>query len=332
MQEAMNYIRNKDYAVGILLDMSKAYDRVLHHVLLSKIYCLGIRGNAYNWVKSYLTGREQCVQIEFINQAASEIQQIQSNMVMDHNLEINSDKTKIIQFRPYQRQPISLEATTARLKIEEVHSCTLLGVTIDTYVCWKDHIDRIKSKLSQFIYALSVLKSNTNIECALSAYYAYAFAWLSYGVVLWGYRSEANDLFILQKKCMRIIYNMRQLESCRPIFNKNNILTFPCIYILGMAKFVRKHLHLFQFTKSARRRHILELPAPKLQMFKTSPYYRSINIYNKLPNSIKEVETEIAFNKEVAAGETADGQLVLNILLKVGQEFRSNVDVHQSTP
>ncbi len=67
------------YCVGIFLDLRKAFDVCSHEILLSKLLKMGIRGDAYNWFKCYLTGREQCVDISgsfsaFIELAISVIQ------------------------------------------------------------------------------------------------------------------------------------------------------------------------------------------------------------------------------------------------------------------
>ena len=47
--------------IGVYLDIKKAFDVISHHILLKKLYALGIRGNLFNWVKSYLTNRSQFV-------------------------------------------------------------------------------------------------------------------------------------------------------------------------------------------------------------------------------------------------------------------------------
>lgn len=54
IQKALTYINDKKYAVGILLDMTKAYDRVKYDLLLSKLSEAGIRGLAHRWLQSYL--------------------------------------------------------------------------------------------------------------------------------------------------------------------------------------------------------------------------------------------------------------------------------------
>ena len=45
----------------IYLDFAKAFDRVPHQRVLTKLYNIGIRGHLLNWIKDFLYGREQRV-------------------------------------------------------------------------------------------------------------------------------------------------------------------------------------------------------------------------------------------------------------------------------
>jgi len=79
----LNYITNalneNMFCVGVFLDLKKAFDVCSHDILLKKLQKMGVREDAHAWFTSYLSGREQCVDIannfsEFIELAISVIQ------------------------------------------------------------------------------------------------------------------------------------------------------------------------------------------------------------------------------------------------------------------
>ena len=57
---------NNTFAVGIFVDLQKAFDTVDHNILLSKLEFYGIRGISNQWFKSYLNNRKQFVSIDEI--------------------------------------------------------------------------------------------------------------------------------------------------------------------------------------------------------------------------------------------------------------------------
>lgn len=67
VQTIIDAIDNKENVVGLFLDISKAFDSILHDRLFSILYNFGIRGKELQWFKSYVQDRYQFVEIKHQN-------------------------------------------------------------------------------------------------------------------------------------------------------------------------------------------------------------------------------------------------------------------------
>ena len=64
MSDLLSPAESGKLALMSLLDMSAAFDTVDHDILLRKLNCTyGTRGDALNWITSYLAGRTQSLKI-----------------------------------------------------------------------------------------------------------------------------------------------------------------------------------------------------------------------------------------------------------------------------
>ena len=57
-------LKNKEQIDAILLDFSKAFDKVDHEILLTKLSSLGIGGSLLLWIRSFLSNRIQTVLVD----------------------------------------------------------------------------------------------------------------------------------------------------------------------------------------------------------------------------------------------------------------------------
>jgi hypothetical protein len=64
LEEWTNMLENGDTFDVIYTDFSKAFDSVAHERLLVKLENMGITGDVSKWIKSFLNGRTQCVNVE----------------------------------------------------------------------------------------------------------------------------------------------------------------------------------------------------------------------------------------------------------------------------
>lgn len=230
------------------------------------------------------------------------VQWLESN-----NLNINISKTKFMQYRSHNSYELPLQITYNQNTIDKVNTFKFLGLIIDQNLNWKGHIDHICNKLNRYVYALKRLRQTISTEAALAAYHGYVASVLSYGLIIWGNSVDIDRAFKIQKKCLRAISNARFRDSCKPLFQKYNILPLPCIYIRDVCYFVKSHPEYYKnYTETSSRnlrnkfKYIIHKPPSIAYIYKQNVYNMSIVIYNKLPTSIKILEGN-AFRKSLSS-------------------------------
>ncbi len=62
IEEITHFMDEKKHAVGVFLDLKKAFDAI-NHILLNKLEWYGMRGRVLDWVRSYLCSRKQYVHL-----------------------------------------------------------------------------------------------------------------------------------------------------------------------------------------------------------------------------------------------------------------------------
>ena len=66
-EDIRNALDNNYFAIGVFIDLQKAFDTVDHEILLHKLNYYGIRGIANSWFKTYLSDRRQYVSINGVD-------------------------------------------------------------------------------------------------------------------------------------------------------------------------------------------------------------------------------------------------------------------------
>ena len=75
-----------------------------------------------------------------------------------NKLPLNTKKTKVMIFHMPQKQVTTPKLEIDGTSIEFVNSFNYLGITIDKYLNWQDHINNIANKISKYPGILNKLK------------------------------------------------------------------------------------------------------------------------------------------------------------------------------
>ena len=67
VDQISNTFNDKNYLLGIFIDLSKAFDTVGHKILLQKLEHYGRNGKNLSWFKNYLTNQKQYIQYDSNN-------------------------------------------------------------------------------------------------------------------------------------------------------------------------------------------------------------------------------------------------------------------------
>lgn len=221
--------------------------------------------------------------IKMGNNSNGSISECRENMISSadtwfcsNKLSLNTNKTNSLLFS---------------LRSSESESVKFLGLNIDTNLNWHKHIDILASKLSQSIYAIRTVKYKINLEAALTTYHAVFHSSMTYGLVNWGNSPYTKKIFIIQKRAIRVLSGISQLDSCKPYFIAYKILTLPSAIIYCNLVYVREHLEQFSSMSEAHdynTRHKMNLKIPQHRLSYTNKNFARLRLFNKLPLSLRE--------------------------------------------
>ena len=329
IEHIKNKLDNNDYVCGVFIDLQKAFDTVDHEILLNKLSYYGIRGIANDWFRSFLTDRQQFVNVLgqnskykkitcgvpqgstlgpllfliyindlhnafdkclihhfaddtnliFDNKKIEVIEEVMNNelkflveWLRANKLSLNESKTELILFRPMHKKSQYLNVRLNNFVLKPCKSVVYLGVTIDEVLSWNKQIEILCSKLSRTIGILSKLRYYVPHKTCITIYYSLFQSYILYGCLCWSFTAQYNidKIFLLQKKCIRLISFAKYYDHTDPLFKSLNIMKVKDIFMLQVIKF------MYQFRNDS-------LPDSLNSLFRS---VRTVHLYNtRFPNS-----------------------------------------------
>lgn len=213
-----------------------------------------------------------------------------------NNMLLNVDKTNVIEFALGSRSdkitPECIQEVFNDFNISLSNNVKFLGVRLDTKLTWATHIDEVAKKLCSATYAIKKIKELGGEKAARDVYFAYFHSIMTYGILFWGTAADANRVFILQKRAVRYILGLKQMDSCRQRFKELSIMTMIGEFIFQNLMHVRENLGTIK-TKTdlhnvnTRNKARLVVPMTRLAKVSKSYYCTAIRLYNKIPVDIR---------------------------------------------
>jgi hypothetical protein len=162
---------------------------------------------------------------KYKNTVIQAVKWFQSNQLF-----LNPAKTNVVQFSP-TNVPSVLNIQYEGLTFPQVEVIRFLGLQLDKQINWRNHLHCFLSKLSKACFVLRPLHYVLDIEALKRVYFAYIQSVVKYGIVFWGNSYNLKQVFLLQKRTLRIMLGLSYRSSCKSWFKKLDILTVPCLYI-----------------------------------------------------------------------------------------------------
>lgn len=217
--------------------------------------------------------------INLINRACDELKQ----WCKSNRLILNESKTTCVYFRKCGNLP------NLPNKSESVKS---LGCNVDSNLTWAAQVDSVCKKLNSAYYLILRLRSTLDYDNLVKIYYAVAYPYMTYCVIIWGASTTWKRIFILQKRILRLIFNVGPGTSCKQLFRVNNILTFPCLLIYKTASYIFNNISDYRTNGDFHNYYtrfgpMLSVPRHRTALFEKSPSYRGIKMFNALPSDIQ---------------------------------------------
>lgn len=364
-----NSIDKKQLALGVFIDLKKAFDTVSHPILLEKLKNLGITEKAFNIFESYLSNRIQITKIDqyeskiakviygvpqgsvlgpllfliYINDISNiglsgytslyaddtclfyfghTIQNIINEAQKDLNilhswlsqnlLTINTAKTSYIIFSAKNKKiPDFTPLTINNETINKTNNEKYLGLILDNRLTFKAHIDYLRNKIIPLTGALRNISKYVPYKLRHTIYNALVKPHLEYLIQIWGQAAKTHlqKIQITQNKLIKVLFNFNYLTSSKIIYSKTKLLNIQQLYSYNICILIRKiltqkihtqiNLKKKQHKYYTRNKDNFELPKTRTLYGKKTIEFEGAQLYNKLPNCIKNCLTFNSFKQKL---------------------------------
>ena len=125
--------------------------------------------------------------------------------------------------------------------IEQVTEFNFLGLTVNEFMIWNSHTQKIANKISRTLGVMNRLKRYLPISAMKLMYDSLILSHLQFGITNWGF--EWDRISKLQKQALRIMTNSRYNAHTEPLFKQLHLLKVKDIFDVQCLKFWYKFVN-----------------------------------------------------------------------------------------
>ena len=152
-----------------------------------------------------------------------------------NKLSQNIPKTELVHFLNCKDESIVLKNT----EITCTEYVKYLGILLDKNLPYGFHVKRVLNKLAKHVSIINRLGHFTSSSVVIRYYKTYMKPIIQYGLLIYGCtrKSVLNDIFLVQKKILRITYFKNRRYPSDELFKRSKIMNVFDLYVFELLKF-----------------------------------------------------------------------------------------------
>ena len=181
--------------------------------------------------------------------------------------------------------------------VEEVSSHKILGITLDNNLSWCNHVDDLCKKVSVKVFQLSKIKHFLNMHARKLFFQAHIQSTIDYASTLWDSTSAntLKPLVSLHKRALKLIIlktstlnasDYKTLDIL-PLKNRLKYNKGLLMYKIMSGNAPPNLTSSFSISSYSHYANKINLPIPRIDLFKSSLKYSGTILWNTLPESLK---------------------------------------------
>lgn len=222
-------------------------------------------------------------------------------------LTVNVNKTKIVPFTSYKKYlPTYKSISVENCDVTLANSVKYLGIFIDSFLKWDEHVKLIKNKLRGIIYKFYLCRNILSLNQLKTLYYALVESILQYGIIGWGglKKTLMDSIETIQKIILKILYFKStrypsdKLYDDLKVFDIRQLFSKTVLTFLFNNKHYLNELNHVRDTRASTVAHLI-LPRAQKTIGQRSFIYIGPRLYNNMPEFLKHLYSKRLFKNKL---------------------------------